>query len=338
MIHSLREATQALQNGDLVCIFPEGQMTRIGQMLPFRRGMERVIKGADVPIIPVHLDGVWGSIFSFAGGKFLWKIPRPLPYPGPVTFGQPLPATATSTEARHAVQDLGAEAFARRKQHMRTLPHSFVHTARRHPFRFAMADGQTPRLNFFAVLARTLFLARRLRTHWRGQEMVGILLPPSIPGALVNLAAMLMGKVPVNLNYTVSNETLASCAQQCNLKTIITARIFLEKVKIQPPGETIFIEDIAKDAGFGERVTAALAASLLPAKAIAKFAGCDRPASLDDIATIIFSSGSTGDPKGVILTHYNIVSNVEQLNQVFMLHADDRIMGIFPFFPSFGFP
>src|SRR5260370_18810711 len=115
---------------------------------------------------------------------------------------------------------------------MATLPGSFVHTARRHPFRFAMADGQTPRLNFFAALARTLFLARRLRTHWRGQEMVGILLPPSIPGALVNLAAMLMWKVPVDLNYTASHQTLPSSAKQCNLKTLISARAFLEHVHI----------------------------------------------------------------------------------------------------------
>jgi len=182
-----------------------------------------------------------------------------------------------------------------------------------------------------------LVLARRLRKHWQGQEMVGILLPPSVPGALVNFAAMLLGNVPVNLNYTVSNETLASCAEQCNLKTVVTARVFLEKVKIQPPGETIFIEDVAKDAGFGERLAAVLAACFLPAGALGKFAGCERRATLDEIATIIFSSGSTGDPKGVILTHYNIASNVEQLNQVFMLHAADRIMGILPFFHSFGF-
>src|SRR5262249_19844942 len=80
MSHALREVSEALRNGELVCIFPEGQMTRIGQMLPFRRGMERIMKGVDVPIIPVNLDGVWGSIFSFAGGKFFWKWPRKVPY------------------------------------------------------------------------------------------------------------------------------------------------------------------------------------------------------------------------------------------------------------------
>ncbi len=336
MIHSLRRATQALQDGELVCIFPEGQMTRIGQMMPFRRGMERIIKGVDVPIIPVNLDGVWGSIFSFAGGRFLWKLPRHLPYPVRVTFGAPLPSTSTAQQARQAVQDLGAEAFERRKHRMKPLPRTFLYTARRHPFRFAMADGQTPKLTFFAVLARTVFLARRLRKAWQGQEMVGILLPPSIPGALINFAAMLMGKVPVNLNYTASNETLESCAKQCNLKTVITARAFLERVHVRPPAETIFLEELAQKPRFAERLGAALA-FFLPARLVEKYAGAERNANLEDTATIIFSSGSTGEPKGVVLTHYNVASNVEQLNQVFLMHSHDRIMGILPFFHSFGF-
>ena len=99
MIKSLRQASEAIRGGEVVCIFAEGQMTRIGQMLPFRRGMERIIKGVDAPIIPVNLDGVWGSIFSFERGRFVWKMPRALPYPVTVSFGKPMPATSVSSKS-----------------------------------------------------------------------------------------------------------------------------------------------------------------------------------------------------------------------------------------------
>jgi acyl-[acyl-carrier-protein]-phospholipid O-acyltransferase / long-chain-fatty-acid--[acyl-carrier-protein] ligase len=337
MIQSLRTATQALKDGEVVCIFPEGQMTRIGQLLPFRRGMERIMKGVEAPIIPVNLGGVWGSIFSFERGKFLWKMPRRIPYPVSVTFGKPLPPTTGSQGTRQAVQELGAEAYKARKRYMRPLHRSFVQTARRHPFRFAMADGRTPKLTFGGALTRAVFLARRLRSVWRDQPMVGILLPPSVPGALVNMAALLMGKVPVNLNYTASNQILDSCAKQCELKTVVTSKAFLERVHVQPPGQVILLEDLAENPRTLERLAAALIAWLLPVRLLEKSVGAGRKVKLDDIATIIFSSGSTGDPKGVMLTHYNVAANVDQLNQVFMLGPHDKILGILPFFHSFGF-
>lgn len=337
MIHSLRAASEALRNGEVVCIFPEGEITRIGQMLPFRRGFERIIKGIDVPIIPVNIDGIWGSIFSFSGGHFLWKWPRAIPYPVRITFGAPLPSTSTASEVRQAVQALGVDAFQRRRRYMKPLTRSFIQGARHRPRRFAMADGQTPKLSFGDSLIKTVFLARRLRPLWADQKMVGILLPSSIPGALVNWAALLLGKVPVNLNYTSSNESIASCAKQCDLKTVVTSRQFLEKVPVQPPGQLIYAEDLALNPRLGEKIAAFLAAKFLPARLLEMFLGVSQSPKLDDTATIIFSSGSTGDPKGVVLSHFNLASNVEQLEQVFHLNEKDRILGILPFFHSFGF-
>lgn len=337
LIKSLQMASAALKNGEIVCIFAEGQITRIGQMLPFRRGMERIMKGVDVPIVPVAIDGIWGSIFSYDQGRFIWKLPRRIPYPVTVSFGKPMPSNTPAFAVRQVVQELLAEAWICRRERLQPLQRAFLRTAHRHPFRFAMADAQTPKVSFGSAVVRTVFLARRLRRVWKGQGKVGLLLPPSVPGALVNYAALLMGKVPVNLNYTVSEETMASCIRQCDIRTVITSRIFLEKIKLKVPGETIFLEDLVANAGFGEKFTAFLMARLLPAGALERALGRGKKVELDDLATIIFSSGSTGEPKGVMLSHYNISANVEQLEQVFGLNGSDRILGILPFFHSFGF-
>jgi acyl-[acyl-carrier-protein]-phospholipid O-acyltransferase/long-chain-fatty-acid--[acyl-carrier-protein] ligase len=337
MIHSLRAATEAIESGEVVCIFPEGGITRTGQLLPFRRGFERIMKGVDAPIVPVNLEGVWGSIFSFERGRFFWKFPRQIPYPVTITYGKPMPPTSSPFEVRQAVQDLNAEAYGHRKARMDTLHRALLRTARRHPRRFAMADTRVGRLRFGSLLVRTIFLTRRLKKRWEGQRMVGVLLPPSVAGAMVNFAAMLSGKVPVNLNYTASEEGLRSCARQCELKTVVTSKAFLERFPLQVPGEAILLDEIAANPGVVERLAAFLLAWLVPAGWLEKLLAQGKSARMDDLATVIFSSGSTGDPKGVMLSHYNIRSNIDQVAQTFMLGPRDRLLGVLPFFHSFGF-
>ena len=339
MIRSLRTASDALRNDEIVCIFAEGQITRTGQLLPFRRGLERIMKGIDVPIIPVNLDGVWGSIFSFERGRFLWKFPRRIPYPVTVSFGTPMPSTSSALAVRSAVQELQAEAFRERKSRMRTLDRSFVRTARRFPLRFMMADGKTPKVRFFSALVKTIYIARRLRPSIGEAQMIGLLLPPSVGGALTNYALTLLGRVPVNLNYTASSEVVGSCAKQCEVEVVITSKAFVERFpKLTIPGRTLFIEDALEAPRLTERLFSLLLALLMPQTLLRKAIGASAPSrSIDDLATVIFSSGSTGDPKGVMLTHYNIGSNIQQVSQVFMLDSGDKILGILPFFHSFGF-
>jgi acyl-[acyl-carrier-protein]-phospholipid O-acyltransferase/long-chain-fatty-acid--[acyl-carrier-protein] ligase len=345
MIRSLHTATNALNNDEVVCIFAEGQITRTGQLLPFRRGLERIMKGVEQPIIPVSLDGVWGSIFSFERGRFLWKRPRRVPYPVTVSFGKPMAPTSTAIEVRHAVQELQADAFEQRKRRMKTLDRAFVRTARRHPLRFMMADAKTTKVTFASALTKTIYIARRLRAQVGQQQMVGMLLPPSVGGALSNYALMLLGRIPVNLNYTSSSETIASCAKQCGVDVTITSKAFVERFpNLEIPGRTLFLEDALAAPRLGERIAALALAWLVPSYLLRGALGARREESdirpeskVDGLATVIFSSGSTGDPKGVMLSHFNITANIQQVTQVFMLGGRDRILGILPFFHSFGF-
>ncbi len=350
MLHSLKIASEALRNDEIVCIFAEGQITRTGQMLPFRRGLERIMKDVEVPIVPVNLDGVWGSIFSFERGRFLWKMPRQIPYRVTVSFGKPLPAHSSAIAVRTAVQELQADAFELRKRRMQTLDRAFVLTARRHPLQFFAADAKTTRMSFGSALTKTMYIAQRLRGQIGEQTMVGLLLPPSVGGALTNYALMLMGRVPVNLNYTSSNATIAGCAAQCGIDVVITSKAFLERFPgMEVPGRTLLLEDALGQPRLTEKLLVLTMAWTMPVdfvkrmlgahrvKPVIEPAGRGRAARMDQLATVIFSSGSTGDPKGVMLTHFNIMANIRQVSQVFMLGSRDKILGILPFFHSFGF-
>jgi acyl-[acyl-carrier-protein]-phospholipid O-acyltransferase / long-chain-fatty-acid--[acyl-carrier-protein] ligase len=353
MVRTLKVASDALRNDEIVCIFAEGQITRTGQLLPFRRGLERIMKDVDKPIIPVNLDGVWGSIFSFERGRLLWKVPRRIPYSVTVSFGKPMPPSSTAIGVRAAVQDLHAEAFARRRASMKTLDRAFVRTARQLPGQFFAADGKTPKVSFGSALNRTVYIARRLRRRIGTRPMVGLLLPPSVGGALTNYALMLMGRVAVNLNYTSSSEVIQSCARQCGIDVVITSKAFLERFpNFEIPGRIVLLEKALGSPRWYEKLTALVLAWLMPVDLLKRALGAHRleqmagdqstaakgrASRMDQLATVIFSSGSTGDPKGVMLTHFNIMSNISQVGQVFMLERRDKILGILPFFHSFGF-
>src|SRR5882724_2100906 len=244
IVQSLKHARNELDKGHIVCIFAEGAISRVGHLLPFKRGFEKIVEGTDIPIVPVHLDQLWGSIFSFKSGRFFWKQPKNFSYPVTVSFGAPLPSTASVYEVRNAVLELESNAFDCRESTTDLLHAKFIKTAKRSWFSFCMADTTGVELTYGKTLIGSFLFARWVKSHCAEQKMVGVILPSSVGGSLVNIAILLAGKIPVNLNFTSGAETLAAAITQCEIKTIVTSRVFLSKVNIAEMQGMVFVEDI----------------------------------------------------------------------------------------------
>jgi acyl-[acyl-carrier-protein]-phospholipid O-acyltransferase/long-chain-fatty-acid--[acyl-carrier-protein] ligase len=335
IVQSLKHARNELDKGHLVCIFAEGAITRVGHLLPFKRGFEKIVENTSVPIIPVHLDQLWGSIFSFKGGRFFWKRPQKLFYPVTVSFGAPLNSNATVQEVRNAVLELESTAVAVREGSATLLHTRFIQMAKRRWSSLCMADSTGAELTYGKTLIGSLVLAKWLRRHCAGESMVGVILPASVGGALANIAILLAGKIPVNLNFTAGSEAMSAAIAQCAIKTIVTSRLFLAKADLEKSDRMVFLEEIRKTFTPAAKIGAAAKAFLLPASLLnRRYVKSQKP---DDLATVIFSSGSTGAPKGVMLSHRNIAANIEGIDQVIQFTSADRIMGVLPLFHSFGF-
>ncbi len=335
LIQSLRTATDALNEGYLVCIFAEGTLSRTGMMRPFKSGFERIVKGTDHPIIPVYIGGAWGSIASYYKGLPKLRMLQDFRYPVSVHYGAPLPSDATTFEVQQAVSELSGDAFELVKSDRRGLGHAFIDSARQNWGKLAIADSDGKELKFGELLIASLILKDRLRPILAKEEnAIGILLPTSSASVIANLAATLLGRLGVNLNYTAPNASIRSAQEQCELTTVITARPFTERFpEIPLPENTLYIEDLLKDISSKEKTWTFLKARFSPASAL-----IDGPRlEPDDVATILFSSGSTAEPKGVMLTHHNILSNIESFRSVISLQRDDVILATLPYFHSFGY-
>ena len=335
---ALDAARQALNRGELVAIFPEGGMTRTGLLQSFRPRLMQVLEGTEAPIVPVYLDELWGSVFSFHGGRFFWKRPRRWPYPVSIYFGPPVPGPRTVHQARRAVQDLGAFAVQQRTETQPPVTVKFLRNCKRQLRRAKVADSMGTRLTGGSMLLRTLVLRRLLRRDVLepDEQMVGVLLPPSVPAAVVNAALALDGRVAVNLNYTVSDSVMHGCVQQAKIRRVLTSRRVLDRLDCKLDTEIVLLEDLPSGIRWSDRLQAALATYLLPTAVTARSLRLHMVKS-DDLLTVIFTSGSTGEPKGVMLTYGNVTSNVEAVEQLIRISPDDVLIGILPFFHSFGY-
>ena len=333
---AIRTATEAIRGGEIVCIFPEGELSRSGMLLRLKRGFELIARAAECPVVPVWLDQLWGSIFSYEGGRYFFKMPRRFPYPVTVAFGKAIPAEeATITLVRQRFLDLGEACYQERAPLGEHLGRACLRGLKRGQFRTAAIDGMDhSRISRGMLLAAGIALSRWLDAR-SSAARIGIVMPPGKAGLLANLAVLLADRIPVNLNFTAGRAAIEASITKAGLRECLSAGLVRKKLPDFPwPEQTILLETIVPK--LKARIIFWRAVVMLtPARLLAWVLDLPREGDQAE-ALLLFTSGSSGAPKGVALTHRNLRGNVAQFGEMLDLDHHDSILGCLPFFHSFG--
>ncbi len=339
-ISATRRVVESLQRGEYVLVFPEGAISRTGQLMKIERGFELMARKAGVPVVPVAHDGLWGSIFSYSGKRYLFKWPRVRRTAVCVAWGEPIPAArADAAAVRRALLDLGHAAFEERPYLRRHLGREVVRALCRRPGHVELVDRTAARKEITA--AQLVAVSAALGLHLRRtvkEKRVGIVLPPGAGSTIANLAALIAGKTPVNLNFTAGRDALVSSMKTGGIRTVLSADALRDKVPDFPwPEDTRDFVATIKAAG-GKRAILPwlIAAWVLPNQLTASLLRLPKIGDRDE-AGVLFTSGSSGEPKGVVLSHRNVLGNCWQLSCLSILPAEATMLGCLPIFHSFGF-
>lgn len=335
----LQEARDALGNGELLGVFPEGGISRTGQVRTFRPGLQKILD-ANKPaaVVPMYFDEIWGSIFSHSGGRAFTKFPNSIRRPLSVHIGQPLNDASSMFAIQQAVARLGAESVEYRAGKFQSPAARAISGCKKRKFKSKFADSMRQEETGGSTLARALVLRRLLNRGVLAAEEknVGVLIPPTVGGTIVNLALALDKRVSVNLNYSLSEELINFCIDKAGLKHVLTTRKVMDKFGFKLNCDIVYLDDFKDKVTTADKAISALQAYAVPAPVLKSMLGLNS-IQPDDVMTIVFTSGSTGVPKGVMLTQQNISTNVDGIDRVASLNSSDTLIGILPFFHSMGY-
>lgn len=341
---ALTQVQRQLEAGEVVCLFPEGAISRNGQLGQFHAGYQRAVRGvSNAVIVPFFLQGLWGSRLSRASDKLLQNrkksgMKRNLL----VCFGHPLPLTTPPHALKQQVFELSIGAWREQTDWLQPIAKTWLHTARKRLSQFSLIDSSGRKYRNRELIATVLGWQAALRKQTANSPRIGVLLPTSSDGIIASLSVLLTGKTLVTLNDTLSPTAFHRCLETTGVHHLITSRAFAKK--LQQRGKSLddycagasllYTEDLQRHVGFRQH-----AASLLPSGLIYALFG--RPQhfgqqAIEQAAAILFSSGSEGEPKGIVLSHRNIVANCLQVSDVLNITEQDMVMACLPLFHCYG--
>ncbi len=340
---SLKLVAECLEQSDVVCLFPEGKLTRHGQINEFKKGFERAAKHVSVGsacIVPFNLHGLWGSKHSrkpVAKNASEFFNQRKII----VNFGKSLPIHSSAYDVKKKVHELSTETYMDICNKQTGFSNQWFNQVKKSRKEVALIDDSMGSLTFGKLNVAVLYAADKIKKI--NAQRVGVLLPASGGSAIVNVALPLTGKTSVNVNFTSSENAIAGALNLANVDTIITSRLFIKKLeKIRPEAvkgtgatQYIFLEDLMGGLRKSKstQLKYLMKSKLTPAILNLLYKG---HSSLSDTFTILFSSGSEGTPKGIELSERNILSNVDQMDELLCLKNEDGILSSLPTFHAFG--
>ncbi|MBN9549155.1 MAG: acyl-[ACP]--phospholipid O-acyltransferase [Alphaproteobacteria bacterium] len=335
---STRTLIKIVQGGDPLVIFPEGRITVTGGLMKVYDGAAMVADKTGSMVVPVRIEGLEKSYFSRLSSQHVRhrlfpKVKVTILEPVKLEVPRELKGRQRRAAAGAALYQVMSDLVFRTQDIDKTVLQKIIETANERGMKeLAVQDPVTGSLSYGKLLTAAAVLGEKFEHLYAGQQTLGIMLPNANGSCATLLGVMSAGKVPAMINFTAGAANILSACKAAGVRTVLTSRAFVEQAKLGPVVEEVgrsvdivWLDDLRATIGLKDKLLGLLRKST---PRVARKA--------DDAAAILFTSGSEGTPKGVVLTHRNILANAAQAASRIDFHSGDKVFNVLPIFHSFG--
>lgn len=338
---AMEEIRQALLQGEAVVIFPEGEVSKTPHVSKFSLSYTAAVKDTSAQIVPFYIQGLWGSRYSHASDSVM----RPQYFNRIISvgFGNTVPAETSEEDVRDMLRTLSAKTWDLAMDHYKTIVPLWLRAMRKRRNRPILIDPAGRHVSGFDMIRLVHNFSTKIKSVAKNDKHVGFMLPTSRDAALGIVSILATGKASVNLNYTAPADVVMGCIKKADISVVVTSHPFFDKLCTKNPAfeevaktcKMVYLDDEENNVGWINRIYSTVMSRNCP-RNLLNFLWF-KNAKLNDTALILFSSGSEGTPKGVVLTHKNIITNAQQCDNVIRLCRTDVMTCELPLFHSFGF-